>query len=194
MDSEQIPLISPHVCIKYKRRWYILLLFSAVAVLQGKQEFCMITTTNHCLDTIWNTWGPIDHTAILLYGWNHELVALFANYGSILYIIGFLPMVWLLGYSLRLAMLVTSGFMATGTILRYFLEKDCSLNAEILKIILSWKFNVADTWLCILVIRATHHSSPSAVISAPSSTASPTSWLAVPPSQSPAPGSALGRG
>ena len=53
------------------------------------------------LDTIWNTWGPIDHTAILLYGWTHETVALLANYGSILYIIGFLPMVWLLGYSVR---------------------------------------------------------------------------------------------
>ena len=35
-------------------RWYILLLFSMVALLQ---------------DTIWNTWGPIDHTAIFLYGW-----------------------------------------------------------------------------------------------------------------------------
>ena len=53
-----------------------------------------------------------------MYGWTHELVALLANYGSILYIIGFLPMVWLLGTSLRLAMLVTSGFMAAGTILR----------------------------------------------------------------------------
>ena len=35
-------------------RWYILLLFSLVALLQ---------------DTVWNTWGPIDHTAIFLYGW-----------------------------------------------------------------------------------------------------------------------------
>ena len=147
MDPEQIALISPSVCIKYKRRWYILLLFSAVAVLQGKPSSPLWSQVRsypvvhfktkvglwsvfpcwslfhqgekkYYLDTIWNTWGPIDHTAILLYGWNHELVALFANYGSILYIIGFLPMVWLLGYSLRLAMLVTSGFMAAGTILR----------------------------------------------------------------------------
>ena len=54
-----------------------------------------------------------------MYGWSHELVALLANYGSILYIVAFIPMVWLLGYSVRLAMVVTSGFMALGTILRY---------------------------------------------------------------------------
>ena len=70
-------------------------------------------------DTVWNTWGPIDHTAIIMYGWSDELVALLANYGSILYIVAFIPMVWLLGHSLRLAMLVTSGFMALGTVLRY---------------------------------------------------------------------------
>ena len=45
-------------------------------------------------------------------------MALLANYGSILYIIGFIPMVWLLGYSLRLAMVVTTGFMAFGTVIR----------------------------------------------------------------------------
>ena len=54
-----------------------------------------------------------------MYGWSHELVALLANYGSILYIVAFIPMVWLLGYSVRLAMVVASGFMALGTILRY---------------------------------------------------------------------------
>ena len=58
-----------------------------------------------------------------MYGWSDELVALLANYGSILYIVAFIPMVWLLGRSLRLAMLVTSGFMALGTALRYI--KNC---------------------------------------------------------------------
>ena len=69
-------------------------------------------------DTIWNTWGPIDHTAIVMYDWTHELVALLANYGSILYIVAFIPMVWILGFSVRGAMIVTSGFMALGTLLR----------------------------------------------------------------------------
>ena len=98
-------------------RWYILLLFSMVALLQ---------------DTIWNTWGPIDHTAIFLYGWygialktdfglhfkswicfpissshrSHDLVALLANYGSILYILAFFPVVYILNRSLRGAMLM----------------------------------------------------------------------------------------
>merc|ERR1719300_2119167 len=87
----------------YKRRWYILFIFSLVAILQ---------------DTIWNTWGPIDHTAIFLYGWSHDLIALFANYGSILYIVAFIPAVFILERSVRVAMLFCSGFMALGTILR----------------------------------------------------------------------------
>jgi len=92
----------PHITV-YKRRWYILLIFSLVAILQ---------------DTVWNTWGPIDHTAIFLYGWSHDLIALFANYGSILYIVAFIPAVYVLERSVRMAMLFCSGFMALGTILR----------------------------------------------------------------------------
>ena len=53
-----------------------------------------------------------------MYGWSHELVALLANYGSILYILAFIPMVWILGSSVRLAMIITSGFMCLGTLLR----------------------------------------------------------------------------
>ena len=74
-------------------------------------------------DTIWNTWGPIDHTAVVMYGWSDKLVALLANYGSILYIVAFMPMVWILGYSVRVAMIVTSGFMAFGSLLRYLVLK-----------------------------------------------------------------------
>ena len=92
----------PHITV-YKRRWYILLIFSLVAILQ---------------DTVWNTWGPIDHTAIFLYGWTHDLIALFANYGSILYVVAFIPAVYVLERSVRNAMLFCSGFMAFGTILR----------------------------------------------------------------------------
>jgi len=87
----------------FKRRWYILLLFSLVALLQ---------------DTVWNTWGPIDHTAIFLYGWSHDLVALLANYGSILYIVAFFPVIYVLNRSLRGAMLMCIGFMALGTVMR----------------------------------------------------------------------------
>ncbi|XP_023343454.1 disrupted in renal carcinoma protein 2 homolog [Eurytemora carolleeae] len=89
--------------VVYRRRWYMLGLFSFVAILQ---------------DTVWNTWGPVEHTAKFLYGWSDELIALFANYGSILYIVAFIPVVYLLEKSLRLSMLMTTGFMALGTILR----------------------------------------------------------------------------
>lgn len=100
--DEEEGLLRQETCV-YKRRWYILLIFSLVAILQ---------------DTIWNTWGPIDHTAIFLYGWSHDLVALLANYGSILYIVAFIPAVYCLERSVRAAMLLCSGFMALGTILR----------------------------------------------------------------------------
>jgi len=103
-SEDNTPLVTRQINVKvYKRRWYILLIFSLVAVLQ---------------DTIWNTWGPIDHTAVVMYGWSDKLVALLANYGSILYIVAFIPMVWILGYSVRVAMIVTSGFMAFGSLLR----------------------------------------------------------------------------
>ena len=36
-----------------------------------------------------------------LYGWSDELIALFANYGSIMYIVAFIPVVFLLQKSLR---------------------------------------------------------------------------------------------
>ena len=95
----------------------------------ARYKMYIVKRTGHvvimCLtDTVWNTWGPIDHTAIIMYGWSDELVALLANYGSILYIVAFIPMVWLLGRSLRLAMIVTSGFMALGTALRYYVHQD----------------------------------------------------------------------
>jgi len=105
----------PHIAV-YKRRWYILLIFSLVAILQ---------------DTVWNTWGPIDHTAIFLYGWSHDLIALFANYGSILYIVAFIPAVYVLERSVRMAMLFCSGFMALGTILRCGFLQDPYISQEV---------------------------------------------------------------
>ena len=115
VDTTPLLPWSPSIRV-YKRRWYILLIFSLVAILQ---------------DTIWNTWGPIDHTAIFLYGWSHDLVALFANYGSILYIVAFIPAVYLLERSVRLAMLFCSGFMAFGTILRCGFLQDPYISQQV---------------------------------------------------------------
>ena len=47
----EFTLLSPQV---YKRRWYIAILYALFAFSQNG---------------MWNTWGPIDHTAIFLYGW-----------------------------------------------------------------------------------------------------------------------------
>lgn len=111
--SERAPLLSPTSpstpVLTYKRRWYILALFSLLAVLQ---------------DAIWNTWGPIDHTAKIAYGWSDDLIALLANYGSIMYVVAFIPAVYSIEKDLRTAMLWCSGFMALGTILRCGLLQD----------------------------------------------------------------------
>eukprot|EP00092_Neocalanus_flemingeri_P005346 GFUD01005760.1.p1 GENE.GFUD01005760.1~~GFUD01005760.1.p1 ORF type:complete len:483 (+),score=101.39 GFUD01005760.1:82-1530(+) len=114
-DTSPLLPRTSHIAV-YKRRWYILLIFSLVAILQ---------------DTVWNTWGPIDHTATFLYGWSHDLIALFANYGSILYIVAFLPAVYVLERSVRTAMLFCSGFMALGTILRCGFLQDHHISQEV---------------------------------------------------------------
>lgn len=101
MEAGERAGLLPSTVRVYRRRWYILVLFSSVAVLQ---------------DTIWNTWGPIDKTAGLLFGWSDDLIALFANYGSILYIVMFLPVVWLLQRSVRTALLLCTGLMAAGSL------------------------------------------------------------------------------
>jgi len=113
-DNDEMPILPPEREVHtYKRRWYILALFSLAAILQ---------------DAVWNTWGPIDHTAKYLYGWSDDLIALFANYGSILYIVAFIPVVYLLQKSLRGAMLMTTGFMALGTILRCGFLQDAHIS------------------------------------------------------------------
>ncbi len=57
----------------YRRRWYILILFSLVAATQGG---------------IWNTWGPIAASSECVFGWSDATVALMTNWGPITYIIG----------------------------------------------------------------------------------------------------------
>ncbi len=54
----------------YPRRWYILGLFSLLGLTQS---------------AIWNTWGPISDSAILVFGWNDAQIAMFANIGNILF-------------------------------------------------------------------------------------------------------------
>lgn len=65
----------------YKRRWYILLMFSLLDSIQA---------------AVWIQWGPIAAAAEQAYGWTDGTLALFANWGPITFIPTALLWSWLL--------------------------------------------------------------------------------------------------
>lgn len=77
------PLGSVHVnkCKVYKRRWYILIIFSIVASLNN---------------LIWNTWGPIQGTSQVVFGWDNTTITLLADWGPISFVVAVAPMCWLM--------------------------------------------------------------------------------------------------
>ncbi|XP_077993120.1 solute carrier family 49 member 4 homolog [Glandiceps talaboti] len=89
----------------YKRRWYILLLFSFTAFTQG---------------LTWNTWGPIADTAkVVLPGWENSDIALLTNWGPITYIITAFVFSWLMDVrGLRVSVVITHFLLMIGTGIR----------------------------------------------------------------------------
>ena len=88
----------------YKRRWYILIVFSALACHQ-------------C--TIWNTWGPIASSVQVAYGWSDGTVAMMANWGTIMFVISVVPLSWFIEHKgLRPTCILVSGFILVGSVLR----------------------------------------------------------------------------
>lgn len=65
----------------YKRRWYVLLVFSFVAMMQGG---------------LWNTWGPIAASSEEAFDWTDGDIALYANWGPIAYLVATFPFAWLI--------------------------------------------------------------------------------------------------
>ena len=65
----------------YKRRWYILLMFSVCSAVNAVK---------------WNTWSPIQGTSQVVFGWSDRTITLLVAWGPILYIVMFLPMSWLM--------------------------------------------------------------------------------------------------
>ena len=68
-------------CSVYRRRWYILIVFSLIAGVQA---------------AAWNTWGPIAGSAEDVFGWSDGTIALLENWGPIAYIVSFALFSWLL--------------------------------------------------------------------------------------------------
>ena len=102
-DKEQ--LIGGGEVVVYRRRWYILALFSLLAMFQ-----CCV----------WNTWGPVVDVATLVYpSWTQGTLSLLANWASIAFLVFMLPVLYLQNRNLRSAVLLTSSLIALG---RYFIN------------------------------------------------------------------------
>lgn len=88
----------------FKRRWYILLLFSLIGLWQG---------------IVWNTWGPISDSTTLVFGWKDADIAMFCNVGNITYcVVVFFASYIMDVIGLRVATLVCSGCIFAGAALR----------------------------------------------------------------------------
>ena len=94
--------------IVYKRRWYILAVFSMLALFQ-----CCV----------WNTWGPVVDVVKVVYPtWSDATVSLLANWCSIAFLVFMLPVLYLQNYNLRYSIILTSSLVALGINhkIRYF--------------------------------------------------------------------------
>ncbi|CAB1347064.1 unnamed protein product [Coregonus sp. 'balchen'] len=111
-ESEREPLIfpsNPETSIQpvysrvYGRRWLVLTLFSLLAFMQGM---------------VWNTWGPIQNSAIHAYDFAKSDIAVLVLWGPV----GFTPwllFMWLMDKKgLRASLLLSAFFMVLGAALR----------------------------------------------------------------------------
>ncbi|XP_076456105.1 solute carrier family 49 member 4-like [Babylonia areolata] len=90
----------------YKRRWYLLLLFSLMCGTQG---------------CVWNTFGPISPTVGEAFGWDNGNIGLLTNWGPISFILATGPLIWIMEVKgLRAAGLCSAFFIASGTVARVF--------------------------------------------------------------------------
>ncbi|XP_037081757.1 LOW QUALITY PROTEIN: solute carrier family 49 member 4 homolog [Pollicipes pollicipes] len=107
-EVERRPLTAPanQVLIKtYKRRWYILAVYSALGFMQ-------------C--AIWNTWGPITEAALVAFpGWGELTISVLTNVALIGFIVFMAPYCWLLDKKgVRPAVVLMAACLAVGTALR----------------------------------------------------------------------------
>ncbi len=70
---------------------------------------------------VWNSLGPISESLLAVFcpDWTQATLALFGNWGNIMYIIPVVPVLWYMEVKgLRASMLFTAGIMLLGTALR----------------------------------------------------------------------------
>jgi len=93
----------------FKRRWYILILFSLVSIGQT---------------VIWNTWGPLAQSAEVAFGWSLSEIALLTNWGCIMYVSSTVFFSWLMDVKVMLffALIIIILFLMCQEILQFFIE------------------------------------------------------------------------
>ncbi|NWW29571.1 DIRC2 protein, partial [Panurus biarmicus] len=110
----RLPPLSGRV---YGRRWLVLLLFSLLGFAQG---------------LVWNTWGPIQNSARLAFGFSGWDIALLVFWGPI----GFAPcffFMWLMDKKgLRVTVLLTSSLMVLGAGLRCVPVSDVEIRKKLI--------------------------------------------------------------
>lgn len=79
-DEKEASIPSPEVKV-YKRRFYILFMFSMSTLAQA---------------AVWNTWGPVSQSAKQVFGWSDGDIALLANWGPISFVISLYPFSWIM--------------------------------------------------------------------------------------------------
>jgi len=89
--------------VVYWRRWYILGIFSLYSMWS-------------C--SIWNTFGPIADSAMKVYSWNTQTIALLSMWGTVDFILFTVPGAWLLSKSLRFCIVLGAILMVVGSGLR----------------------------------------------------------------------------
>ncbi|XP_046553121.1 solute carrier family 49 member 4 homolog isoform X2 [Haliotis rubra] len=104
--NEEVTINSELKTKLYKRRWYILVIYSLFAGSQG---------------LVWNTWGPISASCEEAFGWNNADISLLTNWGPISYIVSAVFFSWMIDVKgLRWACLSSMFLVAAGCGLRCF--------------------------------------------------------------------------
>jgi len=98
VESTDLPLL-----VVYTRRWYILGLFGLLACHQ-------------CI--VWNTWGPVESGVQFAYNWSNSTAPMMANWGTIMFCLSVVPLSKLVEYDIRTTVVLVSGLVALGTVLR----------------------------------------------------------------------------
>jgi len=98
VESKDLPLL-----VVYTRRWYILGVFCLLACHQ-------------CI--VWNTFGPIESGVQFAYDWSNSTTPMMLNWGTIMFCVSVVPLSKLVEYDIRTTVLLVSGLVALGTLLR----------------------------------------------------------------------------